>query len=526
MSHSNLFTNEHLGKLFYFCLKKTGNEQDAEELSGDISLQIVQALSRGKVPENFDAWIWTVARNCWARWATKKYYKNPEQVNIQDYEEILSSAENLEKDVIHFEELALLRRELAFIRADYRRILVAHYFEEMSVSEISQKYDIPLGTVKTRLQSSRKILKEGMNMARKFGTRSYNPETIGFIASGSQPTGLPWKAVKRKIPVNILCAANNNPSTLEELSMELGIAMPYMEEEVELLVKSELLRKLDKDRYITNFFISPRECQSEINELSCQFAEKNYHKIWDMAENTATKAKELGIATKTVSDMDTKAFFAFYLQQQIECSVQPQNLFSRFHRRDGGTWGFIGREKGATCRLPRAFFNNNCCMRDGVNATWKGYQCNDPDYGNRPYQEDVPDVNTLMLLEVIATGCDISGLSPSDRHNLEYLLTKGFCVKTPDGKVNVAALVFSDNTLKELKTYFTQLPEYRQLCEESQTYINDVREIISRYSLPYFEEDFDYYVGMSIDLHDIFARLWKDKGLYTGGNAQFAALYY
>ena len=165
-------------------------------------------------------------------------------------------------------------------------------------------------------------------------------------------------------------------------------------------------------------------------------------------------------------------------------------------------------------------------MTKGVNAAWEGYQCNDPAYGNRPYKEDVPAVNTLMLLEEIAKGCDISGLSPSDKHSLEYLLNKGFCVKTPDGKVNVAALVFSDTTLKELKTYFTQLPEYRQLCEETRTYIHDVREIISRYSLPYFEEDFDYYVGMSINLRDIFARLWKDNGLYTGGNAQFAALYY
>ena len=137
-----------------------------------------------------------------------------------------------------------------------------------------------------------------------FGTRSFQPETVGFISSGNQPSGLPFSAVDRKLPVNILCEANNNASTLEELSMELGIAMPYMEEEVELLVKGELLRKLDNGKYITNFFISPKECQNEVNELSCQFAERNYKVIWDIAGKLLEKGKELGIFSGAFQDAD------------------------------------------------------------------------------------------------------------------------------------------------------------------------------------------------------------------------------
>ena len=175
-------------------------------------------------------------RNRWAKWAGKRYYQVAEQVDIQDYEEILPSDKSVEEDMIHSEELERVRRGLAFIRADYRNILVAHYFEEKSVSEISRQFGIPLGTVKTKLQSSRKILKEGMNMTKQFGTRSFQPETVRFHSSGNQPSGLPFSAVQRKLPVNILCEANNNASTIEELSMELGISMPYMEEEVGLLV--------------------------------------------------------------------------------------------------------------------------------------------------------------------------------------------------------------------------------------------------------------------------------------------------
>ena len=57
------FINNYLEKLFYFCLKKTGNNEDSEDLVQDISLNIVIALNKGIVPTNFRAWIWKIARN-------------------------------------------------------------------------------------------------------------------------------------------------------------------------------------------------------------------------------------------------------------------------------------------------------------------------------------------------------------------------------------------------------------------------------------------------------------------------------
>ena len=390
MSNIDIFTKEYLGKVFYFCLKKTGNEQEAAELSGEISLEVVQALVRGKEPEHFDAWLWTVVRNCWAKWAAKRYYPAYEQVDIQDYEETLASDKSVEDDIIYSEELECIRRGLAFIRADYRNILVAHYFEEKSVSEISRQFGIPLGTVKTKLQSSRKILKEGMDMVKQFGTRSFQPETVRFHSSGNQPSGLPFSAVSRKLPVNILCEANNNASTIEELSLELGIAMPYMEEEVELLEKSELLRRLDNGKYITNFFISPKECQNEVNEMSCRFAEKNYKVVWDMAGKVLEWGRKQGILGGIFSDADAQAYFAFFIEQQMENEELPQGVFIKFKRNDGGNWGFIGKEQGASCRLPKKYFGNNvACWPFSSNnhpqdafIEWNGYQS---DGRRRPY---------------------------------------------------------------------------------------------------------------------------------------------
>ena len=66
------FSREYIGKLFYFCLKKTGDAHEAEDLASDISLNIIAELKKGTIPENFPAWVWKIARNRYSSWADKK----------------------------------------------------------------------------------------------------------------------------------------------------------------------------------------------------------------------------------------------------------------------------------------------------------------------------------------------------------------------------------------------------------------------------------------------------------------------
>ncbi len=247
------FTENYMGKLFYFCLKKTGSNVNAEDLTQDISLQIIAALNKGTIPTSFSAWVWQIARNRYSVWAKEKHNRNESVTgsDIGDYD-IEDEGESVLDEMVYAEQMALLRRGLAFIKSDYRNIVIAYYIENKNVREIASLLSLPTNTVKSRLLRAREILKEGMKMAREFGKRSYNPENVGFVASGDQPSGLPWSAVNRKIPNNILLQASNNPSTVEELSIELGVALPYMEEEVEKLHQATLLEK-QGDKYITNF---------------------------------------------------------------------------------------------------------------------------------------------------------------------------------------------------------------------------------------------------------------------------------
>ena len=261
----NEFTENYMGKLFYFCLKKTGSAFDAEDLTQDIALQIITSLNKGTIPTSFSAWVWQIARNRYSVWAKEKHNRNESVTgsDIGDYE-IEDESENILDEMIHTEQMALLRRELAFIKSDYRNIVVAYYIENKSVRDIALSLSISISAVQQRLHRARIILKEGMNMAREFGKLSYNPENIAFWVNGLHgANGEPGIYVSRSLSKNIMLAAYRTPATAEELAMEVGVALPYMEEELSTLVDATLMKK-NGNKYETNIFIVSAEAQEKI----------------------------------------------------------------------------------------------------------------------------------------------------------------------------------------------------------------------------------------------------------------------
>lgn len=142
----NEYAEDYMEKIFYFCLKRTGNVCDAEDLSSDISMNVLSALSRGTVPSRFSAWVWRIAKNRYSVWAYKKR-KRSEAVtgsDIGDYE-LEDTSGSVEDAWIRSEELSLLQRELAFISSDCRSILVAYYIEDTPIKKIAASLTLPEG---------------------------------------------------------------------------------------------------------------------------------------------------------------------------------------------------------------------------------------------------------------------------------------------------------------------------------------------------------------------------------------------
>jgi len=81
-------------------------------------------------------------------------------VNEMDFSQI---PEVLSEKTIISEELEILLNKLAIKNPEYSNILRMFYFEEMQANEISEKLNVPLNTIKTRLLRGRNKIKSFLN---------------------------------------------------------------------------------------------------------------------------------------------------------------------------------------------------------------------------------------------------------------------------------------------------------------------------------------------------------------------------
>lgn len=488
----NGFTENYMEKLFYFCLKKTGNNVETEDLTQDISLQIITALNKGTIPTSFSAWVWRIAHNRYSVWAKEKHSRNESVTgsDIGDYE-IEDEGENILDKMIHTEQLALLRRELAFIKSDYRNIIVAYYIENNSVRDIASSLSLSKSAVEQRLHRARIILKEGMEMAREFGKRSYSPENITFAASGSQPSGLPWSVVQRRIPINILLQASNNPSTLEELSIELGIALPYMEEEVNILHRATLLEK-QGDKYITNFFILDKDCRIEVYYALRKTARERSRLIREFIDDSITNIRTLGIAGDNLDDNTIRWWLTpDLIDYLIKNSVKAQNIYEPPKRANGESWGFVGYE---ITDLPEetVMGHNGCGNEKNMFWTYKygdyslWNQCGEPDYEEAE-----------LMCNCIRENRNISSFTEIEKRVWNGINGK-YAHVSDDGYMIPDILVIRIEDLRRIHQLFREHKNYELLIQNFTALYEKVEEIFKKYSHSVLHNNIGYNIRMEL----------------------------
>ncbi len=353
------FIMNYMDKLFYFCLKKTGSSTDAEDLTQDIALNIVASLNKGIVPINFSAWIWKIAHNRYSLWADSKHrrYELISGVDIS-YCEIEDNSESMLNCMIKSEQLSCLRRELAFISSEYRNILVAYYFDELSISDISQLLSLSIDTVKKRLQRARKMLKEGMDMAREFGSKSYKPEEVYYTNNCSKPgnKNQPYSIMEHKIYKNILLQAYGNPSNAETFSLELGVALPYMEDELEYLTRETFLIKKDK-KYQTAFPIISASAQEKSHVAQLNAAYEISAALMNFVDKLNDVLKEKGYTYYgPYQDYESAKWTLIMLAYDYFLYKKP-HIRDYTERPDNGRWDIIGYQ---SCNIsePKYVGNN------------------------------------------------------------------------------------------------------------------------------------------------------------------------
>jgi len=253
--------------IFLYCRARTNSKEEAEDLSQDILFKLMRAKGSFINEKSFYGFMWAVAGNVYKNWYKK--CKRHIECELDDHipDGNASFTELFEQE----EDISRLYRELGLLTEQYRRVTILYYFEAKKVSDISKSLGISESMVKFLLFKTRKILKEGMNMEKARGDLSFSPGRMWLGSNrpkdGSKKTDELiheyWDLVnKNLIAQNILFACYNDRCSAEDISLQIGVAVPYLEMFLEQLHEKNLL-VYEKGKYETNIVIFTREYYEE-----------------------------------------------------------------------------------------------------------------------------------------------------------------------------------------------------------------------------------------------------------------------
>ena len=150
-------------QVFGLVLKILNNREAAEEVTLDVYTQVWrQAHTYDRIRGAPGAWLMTIART---RAIDRFRAAAAEHGRIESLGVARLFANNDEtpdKDVEGQERRRYVRQALAILSEEQRQAIALAYFYDLSQSEIAEKLQIPLGTVKTRIRLGMMKLREAL----------------------------------------------------------------------------------------------------------------------------------------------------------------------------------------------------------------------------------------------------------------------------------------------------------------------------------------------------------------------------
>ena len=161
--------------IYFMLYEKLGDQEIAKDLTIEALGKAFKKLHTYTPNFVFSTWLYTIARNNCIDYLRKNKLPTTSIDKMMVDEDgkktnfdLKSNDPNPEKIMIKKQRIAILRQIVDQLKPNYRILVKLRYFKEISYDEISEKLDIPLGTVKAQLHRSREQLFKIMSGTKDF----------------------------------------------------------------------------------------------------------------------------------------------------------------------------------------------------------------------------------------------------------------------------------------------------------------------------------------------------------------------
>ncbi|MEQ8358483.1 MAG: sigma-70 family RNA polymerase sigma factor [Cytophagales bacterium] len=158
----NIYTR-YKRRLFGYFMKMLWNDRELSEDSlHDLFLKLIHRPGLFKPEFQFKAWIFKSAFNMCKNAYRRKTYQD-EMLKSEGKNETVTESiveQKMDEEI----QLNFLIENLNLLDEELRSLFLMRYQEEMNIAELALIYDIPEGTVKSRLFKIRKTLSEKLKI--------------------------------------------------------------------------------------------------------------------------------------------------------------------------------------------------------------------------------------------------------------------------------------------------------------------------------------------------------------------------
>ncbi|MDM5296776.1 RNA polymerase sigma factor SigW [Bacillus pumilus] len=153
-------------KIYQLCYRMLGNAHEAEDIAQEAFIRAYVNIESFDVNRKFSTWLYRIATNLTIDRIRKKkpdYYLDAEVAGTEGlnmYSQIAANGVLPEDEVVSLELSSTIQQKILRLPDKYRSVIVLKYIDELSLKEISEILNIPVGTVKTRIHRGREALRK------------------------------------------------------------------------------------------------------------------------------------------------------------------------------------------------------------------------------------------------------------------------------------------------------------------------------------------------------------------------------
>ena len=158
--------SEHIEKcgerLSRLCINLCRDHHDAADLFQDTCLRALKYYKTYDASQEFEKWIFRICVNTYKSTLRRLYNSRPLLFGSNDEHDEYFEMIPDDDDTATHEEYKELLKAVKRLSEKYRVVVVLRYFKDYSEKETAEMLGIPTGTVKSRLNAAKVLLRKEM----------------------------------------------------------------------------------------------------------------------------------------------------------------------------------------------------------------------------------------------------------------------------------------------------------------------------------------------------------------------------